>query len=98
MTEPCEFYRTVSRREMIRRSACGFGALALSGICAEQTRGEDKRNTLLPRPPMFPARAKRVIFIFMQGGPSQVDSFDYKPELIKRDGLGRLAVKVLVIF
>ena len=72
MTEPCEFYRRLSRREMIRRSACGFGGLALAGICANQSRGEDKRNTLLPRPPMFPARAKRVIFIFMQGGPSHV--------------------------
>lgn len=88
MTEPCEFYRTVSRREMMRRSACGFGSLAFSGICAEQSRGEDKRTTLLPRKPMFPPRAKRVIFIFMQGGPSQVDSFDYKPELVKRDGQG----------
>lgn len=41
---------------------------------------------LAPRPPHFPARAKRVIFLFMHGGPSQVDTFDYKPELQRRDG------------
>jgi hypothetical protein len=73
---------------MIRRSACGFGSLALAGLCGESAAhsAEDKINTLKARVPMFEPRAKRVIFIFMQGGPSQVDSWDYKPELLKRDG------------
>jgi len=43
-------------------------------------------NALLPKPPLIPPKAKRVIFIFMQGGPSHVDSFDYKPELVASDG------------
>jgi len=63
------------------RGACGFGALALSGTGA-LAQGDDP---LAARPPMHPARARRVIFLFMQGGPSQVDTFDYKPELIRRD-------------
>lgn len=75
-----------SRREMMRRSACGFGALALAGVCADATRADKQRNTLVEREPMFTPRAKRVIFIFMQGGPSHIDTFDYKPELIRRDG------------
>ena len=45
-------------------------------------------NPLAPRPAMHPARAKRIIFLFMAGGPSHVDTFDYKPELTKRDGQG----------
>ena len=78
----------LSRRQLLRRTACGFGGLALAGLCGEQTvnASRDDRRSLMARPPMFPARAKRIIFIFMQGGPSQVDTFDYKPELIKRDG------------
>lgn len=78
-----------SRREMIRRSACGFGAIALAGVAANNAnaRTDDKiHQSLAERPPMFAPRAKRVIFIFMQGGPSQVDSFDFKPELLKRNG------------
>ncbi len=67
--------RLFSRRQLLQRTACGFGSLALAGML----KGQDPV-------PMFPPRAKRVIFIFMQGGPSHVDTFDYKPELIKRDG------------
>jgi len=78
--------RRWSRREMIRRSACGFGALALAGVCADSALADEKRNSLAQRMPMFAPRAKRVIFIFMQAGPSHVDTFDYKPELLKRDG------------
>ena len=88
MTKPiCEFERKrMSRRQWMRQSACGFGALALAGICHDQVAADRISNTLASRSPMFPPRAKRVIFIFMQGGPSHVDTFDYKPELIKRDG------------
>ena len=77
-----------NRRRILQRAACGFGALALTGLAA-RTDGrlpEETPTTLAARQPMFPPRAKRVIFIFMQGGPSQVDSLDYKPELLKRDG------------
>ncbi|MCA9184824.1 MAG: DUF1501 domain-containing protein [Pirellulaceae bacterium] len=73
----------LSRRELLRNTGCGFGAVALAGLCAEQ---QTQASPLAERPTMFAPRAKRVIFIFMQGGPSHVDTFDYKPELIRRDG------------
>ena len=72
-----------SRRQFLHSSACGFGALAFSALAAEQAMAEAK--TALPRPHFLP-RAKRVIFQFMQGGVSQVDSFDYKPRLAADDG------------
>ncbi len=76
----------LSRREWLKQSAGGFAALALAGLLADEARAEgiDPRNPLVPRPPHFPARAKRVIFLFMHGGPSQVDTFDYKP-ILQRD-------------
>ncbi len=78
----------LNRRSWLSTTACGFGSLALHGLAsseASQSPGQIQ-NPLAARQPMLPARAKRVIFIFMQGGPSQVDSFDYKPELQKNDG------------
>lgn len=75
----------LTRRAALQSASCGFGALALSGLLGEQARAEPA-NPLLPRQPHHPARAKRVIFLFMQGGVSQVDSFDYKPILEKEDG------------
>jgi hypothetical protein len=63
--------------------------LAFAGLATQTRAAESARSTvdpLAPRLPHFPARAKRVIFIFMQGGPSHVDSFDYKPRLEKDDG------------
>lgn len=75
----------ISRRRWLKQSACGFGSLALAGLCAEGD-AQGKTSPLAPKAPMFSPRAKRVIFIFMQGGPSHVDTFDYKPELIDRDG------------
>ena len=79
-------HRLESRRAWLQKSACGFGALAFSGLLTGQTPASQRQDTLQARAPQFKARAKRVIFIFMQGGPSQVDSLDYKPELVKRDG------------
>jgi len=71
-----------SRREMLRLSACGFGSVALAGLC-QQANSSPGTASLTQRAPMFAPRAKRVIFLFMSGGPSHVDSFDYKPELIR---------------
>ncbi len=73
----------ITRREWLLRTSCGFGALALSGLAASAA---SPPNPLAPRKPHHPARAKRVIFLFMQGGVSHVDSFDYKPRLAKDDG------------
>ncbi len=71
----------MTRRELLRKGACGFGALAFAGLAAA-----DDRNPLAPRAPHLKARAKRVIFLFMQGGVSHVDSYDYKPRLERDDG------------
>ena len=86
----------MNRRQLLHRCGAGFGALALSdmiarsGLCAGESaadaRGTMASNPLASRAPHFPARAKRVIFLFMHGGPSHVDTFDYKPELIKHHG------------
>jgi hypothetical protein len=71
---------SVTRRDALKTLACGFGYLAFTGLAGAAT------NPLAPRVPHFTPRAKRVIFLFMQGGPSQVDTFDYKPRLEKDDG------------
>lgn len=74
---------------MLQRTACGFGSLALAGLChsdAVRAATHSAGASAGRHEPHFEPRAKRVIFIFMQGGPSHVDTFDHKPELIKRDG------------
>ena len=68
-----------NRRQMLRRAGAGFGSLALAALLADEARRGPAANPLAPRTPHFPARAKRVIFLFMPGGPSQVDTFDPKP-------------------
>jgi hypothetical protein len=70
---------------MLKSSAVGFGYLALASLLNDEARGA-VANPLAPRAPHFPARAKRVIFLFMTGGPSHVDTFDYKPALERDDG------------
>lgn len=78
-----------SRRELLRGAGSGIAGLSLlsalerGGLFAAPSAALDP---LAPRPPHFPARAKNVIFLFLFGGPSQMDLFDYKPELQKRDG------------
>jgi hypothetical protein len=76
----------ISRREYLARTGCGFGALALAGLAAQQSRGAGVANPLAPKAGHHPAKAKRVIFLFMQGGVSHVDSYDHKPLLEKEDG------------
>ncbi|WP_233578633.1 DUF1501 domain-containing protein [Tautonia sociabilis] len=76
----------IRRRDLLKHTACGFGYLALAGLAAERAAAEAPPDPLWPRSPHFPAKAKRVIFLFMQGGVSQVDSFDYKPRLFRDDG------------
>jgi len=75
-----QFTPTWSRRDMLRASACGFGQLALAGLATQAANGAT-RSPLAPRAPHFAAGAKRVIFLFMWGGPSHVDMFDPKPRL-----------------
>ena len=83
---PQSFRTRPSRREMLRSSACGFGTLALSALMQGEATAASVAGPLAPKPSHFPARAKRVIFLFMHGGPSQVDTFDYKPQLIRDHG------------
>ncbi len=87
---PCRRIATLplTRREMLSRCASGFGAVALSTLLAEaaQAAGGARRDPLSPRPPHFTAKAKSVIFLYMDGGPSQVDTFDPKPRLDRENG------------
>jgi hypothetical protein len=76
--------QTLSRRELLKVSSAGFGNLALAALLAQEQARSATNDPLAVKSPHFPARAKRVIFLFMHGGPSQVDTFDYKP-LLKRD-------------
>ena len=74
---------------MLSQCASGFGALAFASLFAEQQAGAGSvgaRNPLATRSPHYAPRAKSVIFLYMDGGPSQVDTFDYKPLLAKYDG------------
>jgi hypothetical protein len=73
-----------SRRDFLRFSGCGFGSMALAAMCAGNTL--PKESPLAPKQPHFAPRAKRVIFLWMQGGPSHMDLFDYKPRLQKEGG------------
>ena len=74
-----------SRREWLQKTSAGFGWLALSALATRRALAESAAP-LAPKQPHFPAKAKRVLFLCMDGGPSHVDSFDYKPELAKRAG------------
>ncbi len=80
----------LSRRQMLACTGIGFGTLALGQLLGDEgllsAARADSINPLAPKRPHFPAKAKRVIHLFMNGGPSHVDTFDPKPELTKRHG------------
>ena len=88
--------QAATRRDFLWRSGCGFGALAMQVMLHEQAVrgmgfdpevvGGNAAGPLAPKETHFPAKAKRVIFLFMSGGPSQVDLFDPKPELARLHG------------
>ncbi len=79
-----------SRRQILQSASAGFGYLAFAGISTlasgRDTESGSSLNPLAPKQPHFPAQAKHVIFLCMQGGPSHVDTFDYKPQLAKDHG------------
>ncbi len=83
-----------TRREFLWQVGGGFGSVALAGMLskdgvfnsqAHAAEGQSFQNPLAPKPPHFAPKAKSVIFLFMYGGPSHIDTFDYKPEMIGRD-------------
>lgn len=78
----------VSRRHFLRECGVGLGKVALAGLLTDTLTGRSlaATNVLAPKAPHFPAKAKRVIHLFMAGAPSQLDLFDYKPELAKLAG------------
>ena len=76
---------SIGRRDLLKSAGCGFGYLAMAGLATEQcAAASGPVDPLFPRAPHFPARAKRVIFLFMQGGVSQVDSFDLQASACAR--------------
>jgi hypothetical protein len=78
---------SLTRRHVLQQSACGFGSLALAGLLHEQGHTQPPEvGPLAPKQPHFPATAKRVVFLFMHGGVSHVDSFDPKPKLEEMHG------------
>lgn len=82
----------MNRREMFKRSGAGAGLLGLAGLFQDgcllsPSLMANSSDPLAPRAPQFPVKAKSVIWLFVNGGPSQVDTWDYKPELAKRDGV-----------
>jgi hypothetical protein len=84
-----------TRRHFLKESAMGLGALAMGallGSCGSSSSSGpsivfDPAHPMLPRPPHFPGKAKSVIFLHMAGAPSQLELFDYKPQLMKMDGM-----------
>ncbi|MFO0844673.1 MAG: DUF1501 domain-containing protein [Gemmataceae bacterium] len=80
---------TLTRRELLARTGMGMASLGLAGLLASESRGVEADRAvspLAPRPPHFAPRAKRVLHLFMNGGPSHVDTFDPKPALDKYHG------------
>lgn len=81
-----------SRREMLSRCALGFGSVALTSLLGQPAFGsrirqvQDEKNPMAPRAPHFAPKARNVIYLYMDGGPSQVDTFDPKPRLAKDNG------------
>ncbi|MEA3209026.1 MAG: hypothetical protein QOE70_2083 [Chthoniobacter sp.] len=84
MIDDSLFRTPLSRRQMLGRFASGFGMLGLAGLLAESHAAEG--SPLVVKPPHFAPKAKRVIFLFMSGGPSHVDLFDPKPRLARENG------------
>lgn len=84
------FMLPISRRQVLRTASAGFGLVALAGLIGEQRRAiaaaGSEPSPLTPKKPHFEARAKRIIFVHMNGAMSQHDTFEYKPKLQENDG------------
>ncbi|MFQ3168426.1 MAG: hypothetical protein ACI8QI_000971, partial [Limisphaerales bacterium] len=80
------FNRFSSRREFLSRAWNGIGALALGGVAVDDLRAGAAHGPFSASSTHFPRKAKSCIFLFMQGGVSQMDSFEYKPRLRELHG------------
>lgn len=86
---PADSLRAITRRHFFSRCSIGVGSIALASLLAEHghcASAPQVRNPLEPKPPHFPAKAKSVIFLFMAGGPSQLELFEHKPKLTELNG------------
>src|SRR5437764_550469 len=79
-------FTPMRRRTLLERAAGGFGFLALQGLLGREQVHAAVENPLAPKRPHVAPRAKRIVFLFMKGGPSHVDTFDPKPLLQRDDG------------
>jgi hypothetical protein len=89
MRADIEHLHRLTRRHFLQQSQLGLGAIALSSLLARDGGAApviDAINPLATRAPHFPAKAKQVIYLHMTGSPPNLDLWDYKPELVKRDG------------
>ena len=91
--DPAASLGRLTRREALRHAGTGFGYLALAGLLGRDAgalaatgASPSREHPLAPKAPHFPAKAKRIIFLFMNGAISQMDTWDYKPQLQKDDG------------
>ena len=75
----------LSRRQVLKSASAGFGYVALAGLLGQQQTKASAPGPLMPREPHFPVRAKRIIFVFMEGAMSQLDTFEYKARLQHND-------------
>lgn len=92
MSLPLSHSSSLSRRSLLRTASAGFGYLALASLIGQENARAITKGTaagpLSPKPPHFLPKAKRIIFLFMEGAMSGVDTFEYKPELQGNDGKG----------
>src|SRR5262245_4563529 len=76
----------LSRRQVLKSAGAGFGLVALAGLLGRTARAADRTvKPLAAKVPHFKAKARRIIFVFMQGAVSQMDTFEYKPQLQEDD-------------
>src|ERR1700704_1378660 len=85
-TSPEHIRPMVTRRDILSRAGHGFGSLALASLLGGPAQAATRVNPLAPKAPHFAPKAKSVIFLFMVGGPSHIDTFDPKPALQKYQG------------
>src|SRR5688500_1279704 len=88
MREPSNHLHYLTRRHFFSRCGLGLGSLALSSLlCDQRSLAADALpNPMAPRPSPMPRRAKNIIYLFMAGGPSQLELFDFKPKLAELNG------------
>src|SRR5215218_8374790 len=89
MNQQHDILRSITRRHFFSQCALGLGSIALGSLLNDQLLAADTPklvNAFAPKPPHFKARAKNIIYLFMAGGPSQLELFDYKPKLVELNG------------